>query len=195
VNFAEIKSRVKITDVCLRYGVKLRFNGDWGSAPCPLPSHKPGDKDKTFQVSISGNYFKCWSASCNEKAGVKGGDCINLVALHDGISQYDAAKKLSEWFGIGIDKRLSTETKLIVNKAKTAPHIGARKKEDNTSKGTVSNNDSPAVAVNYMASIDTWFDETFKPFEGESEMQYWTRLRKSVKSQLVLSYKAGQKSR
>jgi hypothetical protein len=194
VDFAEIKSRVKITDVCLRYGVKLRFNGDWGSAPCPLPSHKPNDKDKTFQVSISGNYFKCWSVSCNEKAGAKGGDCINLVALHDGISQYDAAKKLSEWFGIGIDKRLSTETKPIVNKAKTAPHIGARRETKPTQKDS-KDFSSPAVAVNYMASIDTWFDQTFKPLPDEEDENYWKRLRKAVKQKLVDSYKAGQRGK
>jgi hypothetical protein len=177
VDFAEIKSRVRITDVCLRYGVKLRFNGDWGSAPCPLPSHKPGDKDKTFQVSISGNYFKCWSASCNEKAGAKGGDCINLVALHDGISQYDAAKKLSEWFGI---------------ETKTAPHIGARRETKPTQKDS-KDFTSPAVAVNYMASIDQWFDETFKPLPDEEDENYWKRVRKAVKSKLVDSYRAGQK--
>jgi hypothetical protein len=44
-----------------------------------------------------------------------------------------------------------------------------------------------------MASIDLWFDETCRPVEGESEMQFWTRLRKSVKSKLVESFRAGQK--
>lgn len=55
VNFEAIKHGVRITDVCARYGIQLRFRGEWASAKCPLPSHKEGGKDKTLQVNTSVN--------------------------------------------------------------------------------------------------------------------------------------------
>jgi hypothetical protein len=42
VNFEAIKHGVRITDVCARYGIQLRFRGEWASAKCPLPSISVG---------------------------------------------------------------------------------------------------------------------------------------------------------
>jgi len=181
VDFARIKE-IRIVEVLAKRGISLRYNGEWGSAVCPLPSHKPGDKDRTFQVNTRQNYFKCWSASCNEKAGKKGGDVINLVALLENCSEYNAAKQLAEMFHIGNEK--------------AAQHIAKRPENpaNGTSKRTESNSTSPAGAVNYMASIDIWFDDTFKPLPDEDQDAYWKRARKAVKSKLIESYKAGQKS-
>ena len=100
LDFQRIKE-IPIVEIVARYGVQLRFRGEWGAAICPLPSHKPSEKEKTFSVSTSQNYFKCFSASCNEQAGCRGGDAINFVALMDNSSQLAAAKKLAGWFGIG----------------------------------------------------------------------------------------------
>jgi hypothetical protein len=60
------------------------------------------DTGKSFSINLAGNYWRCFSESCNENNGGKrGGDCINFVALMDGVSQLEAAKKLATWFGMG----------------------------------------------------------------------------------------------
>lgn len=99
LDFQRIKE-IPIADVCARYKIALRYRGEWGSAMCPLPTHKQGEREKTFSISTAKNYWKCFSASCNEKAGCKGGDVINLVALMGGCSQLAAAKTLAEWFHV-----------------------------------------------------------------------------------------------
>src|ERR1022692_2898897 len=104
LDFAKIKE-VKLVDVMGRYGVPLRFKGEYAAAQCPLPTHKDGDISKSFSINLAGNYFRCFSESCNEKnGGKKGGDVINFVALKEGISQLEAARKLADWYHIGETK-------------------------------------------------------------------------------------------
>lgn len=184
LDFAAIKANVRIVDVLGKRGIPLRYNGEWGSARCPLPSHKAGDTDKTFQVNVHQNYFKCWSKSCNEKAGKKGGDVINLVALLDHCSEGDAAKKLSEMFNVGNEK--------------AAQHIAARPKRNETSKGTEKNRTSPSESVKpdtkgYMADVDAWFDELVKRGTNETDEIYLKRLRNGVKAKLIESFKTGKR--
>lgn len=177
LDFARIKA-VPITDILVRYGIRLRFNGEWGSAQCPLPTHKPGDNDKAFQVNVAHNYWKCWSASCNDKAGVKGGDCINFVALKEGITQYAAAQKIAEWFHIN---------------EKTARPSAERSEKENP-KRTVSNTTSPSASVKgYMSEVDAWFDELVTRGQGETDDAFWKRVRNGVKARLIDSYKNGQR--
>lgn len=177
MDFATIKANVRIVDVLAKRGISLRYNGEWGSAVCPLPTHKSGDKDKTFQVNVAQNYWKCWSNSCNEKAGKKGGDVINLVALLDDCSEYNAAKKLADLFTI----------------EKAAEHIAQRPQQQNT-KRTVSNHDSPSVEVKgYMADVDVWFDAMIAQGEQESSEAYLHRVRNAIKNRLVESFRAGKK--
>jgi DNA primase len=186
VDFATIKANVRIVDVLARRGISLRYNGEWGSAVCPLPTHKPGDRDKTFQVNVKQNYFKCWSASCNEKAGKKGGDVINLVALLENCSEYEAAKKLSEMFHIENEK---AALRIVERPA------SLREKPVKDSQKHSTSSDSVQPEMKYMASIDQWFDELIKPRGEESEEAYWLRLRKSVKQKLVESFRAGKAQR
>lgn len=150
VNFEAIKHGVKITDVCARYGIQLRFRGEWASAKCPLPTHKEGDKDKTFQVNVMGNYWKCWSQTCNEKAGKKGGDCINFVAVMEECSQLDSAKKLAAWFHL--------------DKEKPAPHIEKRAPEkvpkSNPQRDSLDITSQSDSVKGYMADVDAWFNSS-----------------------------------
>jgi hypothetical protein len=129
-------------------------------------------------VNTKQNYWKCWSASCNDKAGKKGGDCINFISLMENCSQLDAAKKLAEMFHAN---------------EKAALHIAERPKETQPVKDSPKSNAGSDSVKPYMASIDLWCDETFKPVEGEDDSSYWARVRKSVKSKLVESFRAGQK--
>lgn len=185
LDFARIKA-VPITDILGRYGVRLRFNGEWGSAQCPLPTHKSSDTDKTFQVNTQQNYWKCWSASCNEHAGVKGGDVINFVALKEGVTQYEAASKIAEWFHLDAKK--------------AAPHMEKRPenpqgkgKETQPQKDSLDNNESSGSVKGYMADVDAWFDELFRRGEKETDVDYWKRTRNGVKARLIQSYRNGQR--
>lgn len=178
LDFNRIKE-IPIADVCGRYGVKLRYRGEWGSALCPLPSHKQGETDRTFSINTQKNYWKCFSSSCNEACGQKGGDVINFVALMDGTSQIGAAKRLADLFHIN---------------EKAPEHIVREPKETTTAKATLDHNESSA-SVKYMQEVEGWFDATFKQGEQEPDEEYRKRVLKALKSKLIESYRSGQKSR
>jgi hypothetical protein len=178
LDFPKIKE-IKLTDVLARYKIALRYKTDYAVCACPLPTHKQGDNTKSFSINLAGNYWRCFSDSCNaNNGGKRGGDVINFVALMEGCREKDAAQKLADWFKV-------SETKTPARTTEQG------RKPTNTSD--YPDNNKSSDSVKYMASIDLWFDETFRPVEGESEMQFWTRLRKSVKSKLVESFRAGQK--
>ena len=189
VNFEAIKHGVKITDVCARYGIQLRFHGDWASAKCPLPSHKDGDKDKSFQVNVKVNYWKCWSETCNAKnGGKKGGDVINLVALLDNCSEYQAAQRLAEWFHLDTNEKPGTPIE----------HRASEKSPKGTSQKDSSDHNQSSVSVKpdtrgYMADVDAWFDELFKRRDSETDVDFWKRTRNGVKARLIESFRNGKR--
>lgn len=181
LDFARIKE-IKLTDVMARYKLALRFKGEYAACACPLPTHKQGDNSKSFSINLAGNYWRCFSDSCNaNNGGKRGGDVINFVALMEGCREKDAAHKLSDWYGVG--------------QTKTPQHIAEASKEKPKSNTTSYQDDnSSAIAVKYMASIDIWLDDLIKPRGDEGEGAYWLRIRKSVKSKLVESFNAGKKA-
>ena len=70
-------------------------------ARCPLPSHKPNDKDKNFSMNVEQNYWRCFSDSCNAaNGGKRDGDVINLVALLENCTNWQAPQKIAEWCGL-----------------------------------------------------------------------------------------------
>jgi hypothetical protein len=179
LDFARVKE-ISIADVVCRYGVNLRFKGVWGAAVCPLPTHKQGDKDKSFSVNTQGNYWKCFSASCNENnGGKKGGDCINFVALMENISQAEAAKKLAGWFNV---------------QEKAAPHIEKRQAESTSAK-THSDHTAPTdkVKVGHMQAVGLWFDTFIVRRPDEADDAYYKRVKKGVLGQVYESFKNGQR--
>lgn len=84
--FEEIKERLTAVDVARHYGLAVRRNG---MANCPFHD------DKHPSMKIDKIYF-CFG--CGEK-----GDCINYVAKMFGLSQYEAAIKIIEDFGLPIN--------------------------------------------------------------------------------------------
>jgi hypothetical protein len=180
LDFTRIKE-IPIADVCARYKVALRYRGEWGSAMCPLPTHKQGEREKTFSISTAKNYFKCFSTSCNEQAGCKGGDVINFVALMDGCSQLDAAKKLADWF--------------TIPEIKTASHMGKPSNQKPEMQKATSEPSTSGENLKYMQEVEAWFDATFKQGEQEPDEEYRKRCLKSLKSRLLDSYRAGQRSK
>lgn len=195
IDFIALKA-IPITDVLRRYNISLHIKGQWGSAVCPLPTHKEGDKSKSFTVNIAGNFWRCFSESCNaNNGGKRGGDCINLVALLDGMSQLDAAKKLANLFHI--DNQLTTSTKPIVNQQKTASHIekppvSPIEKPDTKNSQNIN---TGSGSVKYMQEVEVWFDSIFRRGDQEDDMQYRKRLLNAIKTRLVESYRSGQRSK
>ena len=181
LDFAEIK-RIRVVDVCGRYQVTLKFRGDYANAQCPLPTHKEGDKGKSFSINIPGNYWRCFSDSCNaNNGGKRGGDVINFVAAMEKCREKDAAQKLADWYGVGQSK-----TPVRMEQG-SQPKQTAKLKDYPDSKPSDS-------GVKYMAEVDAWFDALFKRGERETDLEYWKRTRNGVKTRLVDSYRAGKKA-
>lgn len=180
LNFDEIK-RIKIVDVCARYHVALKFRGEYANAHCPLPTHKDGDKAKSFSINLAGNYWRCFSDSCNaNNGGKRGGDVINFVAAMENCREKDAAQKLADWYGVG--------------KEKAVPRMETRPVSKTEHQKTYPEPSTSSDSVKYMAAIDDWFDGLFKRGEKETDLEYWKRTRNGVKSKLVESFRNGKKS-
>lgn len=180
LNFDEIK-KIRVIEVCARYGIALRYRGDYANGVCKLPTHKPGDKSRTFSVNVRENYWRCFSDSCNAKNnGRKGGDCINLVALLENCSEYQAAEKLATWYGLN-------------GKAK-APVVGAHAEPNNGKPFNPSTRGTEVKPSRFMETIDAWFDELVRRGDQEDEATYWKRLRNGVKSKLLDNWRAGVKA-
>ena len=199
LDFAEVK-KIRITDVVARYGIRLRFKGDWANTPCPLPTHKEGDKGRNFTINLPQNYWRCFSESCNaNNNGRKGGDVINFVALMENCRERDAAAKLVEWFNLDGNKKPPQP------EHKTGPHMESRDaagevvstQTNPTSAIRSSDITSPAVAgkPRYMQEIDEWFNELFGLTPEKAGEEYWKKARNAVKSKLIESYKSGKLSR
>jgi len=189
LDFNRIKE-IKLVDVVARYKIPLRFKTDYAAACCPLPTHKRGDTAKSFSINLAGSYWRCFSESCNaNNGGKKGGDCINFVALMDGVSQLEAAKKLAGWFGI------ADVTKPTKSQTKTAEHIAQRSNEKQPAKD-YQDDTKASGSVKYMQEVETWFYTLIvRGDQEEDDVAYWERVLKGVKTRLHESYKNGQKSK
>lgn len=107
IEFSSVKL-IPIASVLKHYGIEGRRQGEYLVAACPLPTHSSKEKD-TFKVSVRENWWTCFSESCKQAIGKRGGDVIDFVCLMDGIDlkhPLPAAKKLAEIFCVGMSKNL-----------------------------------------------------------------------------------------
>jgi len=182
LDFEAIK-RIPAVDVAtVHYHLQLAYKGDYANCACPLPTHKQGDKSKSFSINVKGNYWRCFSASCNENnGGKKGGDVINFVALMESSREKEAAEKLAGWYGL--------------NGNKAAPQIERRPEVSHmeTHRKDSPDHNSSGDSVKYMQEIDVWFDELFKRREKEVDADYWKRARNGVKAKLIESFRNGKR--
>jgi DNA primase len=99
VDFGTLKTNVQLADVLAKYGVPFKQpNKEYLRADCPLPSHTSKESKGSFAVNLQKNIWCCKSSSCNQIAKKRGGDVLDFVALMDGLSVLNAAKKLLDWF-------------------------------------------------------------------------------------------------
>jgi hypothetical protein len=191
LDFVRIKE-IKLTDVVARYKIALRFKGEYAVCACPLPTHKQGDTGKSFSIHLGANYWRCFSDSCNaNNGGKRGGDVINFVALMEGCRERDGAQKLADWYGIN----QTTPRREPVKEAKTPQHIaeGSKEKPKTQMQRTISQSDSPAVAVKsgFMHETGLWLDELLAPIVENLEIR--KTLKKAVMDRVHQSYLNGRK--
>ena len=91
VNFAEIRARVSLEDVLVRYYqiTTLKRDGPKLVGPCPVHN---GDSPRAFHADLDRNVWHCFS-KCK-----KGGNQLDLVAAKEGIPIRDAALRLQAHF-------------------------------------------------------------------------------------------------
>ncbi len=178
----EVIKRITVLEVAVgHYHLPLRFRGDYANGACPLPTHKERDKGRNFSINIPGNYWRCFSSSCNaNNGGKRGGDVINFVAAMEKCREKEAAEKLASWYGVG--------------KEMAASHMGKR---PDTAPANHHQNNYPepstgSGSVKYMAEIDNWFDVVSKRLTDESDAAYRKRFVNAIKGKLVESYRNGK---
>src|ERR1041385_4900558 len=87
------------------YHVRLRkVNSTYVRGKCPLPGHTSKGSGDSFGADIAKNIWACQSNSCVKvRAGKKGGNVIDFVAVMENCSIRDAALKLANWFNVSSD--------------------------------------------------------------------------------------------
>ena len=83
--FQQIKSAVDMSDVCEMLGLDIKK----GFVSCPL------HVDKSPSLKINSNFFYCFSCGVS-------GDVISFVALFYDVPQVEAARKIDEYFKLGL---------------------------------------------------------------------------------------------
>jgi DNA primase len=94
INFAELRARVSLEDVLVRfYGItNLKRDGDKLIGPCPVHG---GDSPRAFHADLSKHVWHCFTG-CRG-----GGNQLDLVAKKENLSIRDAALKLQAFFPTG----------------------------------------------------------------------------------------------
>jgi hypothetical protein len=189
LDFARIKE-IKLTDVLARYKIPLRFKGEYAVCSCPLPTHKQGDNSKSFSITLAGNYWRCFSDSCNaNNGGKKGGDVINFVALMDGCREKDAAQKLADWYGVG-------QNKTPTHMEQGSESHREKPVKDSLDSTPASDSVKPLAEPpgKYMEQVDAWFKEAIERRDGETEEALRKRLLNQIKKLLIESYRNGKRA-
>lgn len=118
IDFKELRSKLKFTDVLRLYGVELQPKGQQLLGPCPLPNHQGKKTSPSFSVNPERGIFNCFS--CGGK-----GNVLDFAGLMEGVNIKDGAamrkvvEKLQEEFFPGTTKPAAeVAEKLVVPKAK-----------------------------------------------------------------------------
>jgi DNA primase len=99
IDFRELRERATMNEVLNAYQIELKIRGERATGFCPLPGHVGERKSPSFSVHLGKQLFNCFSCK-------RGGNCIDLVALLEGLEPSDpaavrtAALKLAEICGI-----------------------------------------------------------------------------------------------
>src|SRR2546422_10601275 len=93
VSYEQVKAAVSLEMVLARYGVAVRrVNKTYLRGMCPLPTHGSDRGKESFGAQTEKNAWACQSQSCvSARAGRKGGNVLDFVAVMEGCTVRDAA--------------------------------------------------------------------------------------------------------
>lgn len=98
--FSEIKGSLPMPEVARFYGLEINRAG---MACCPFHD------DKTPSLKVYDDHFYCFGCGAT-------GDCTGFVAKLFGLRQIDAARKISEDFGLGLfDRNFAAPIKIAAD--------------------------------------------------------------------------------
>ena len=131
IDFAELKQRVSLEAVLLRYGTRLHKSGKSLRGGCPIDCGEDGGKN-CFDVNPvkGGGVWKCFHRGCGARR--QGGDVLDLVKAIEGVSLREAGGRLADWFAVG-EKALTETAKANGDskpKGPTNPPLGFRLQVD-----------------------------------------------------------------
>jgi 5S rRNA maturation endonuclease (ribonuclease M5) len=108
-DFRYIKEHIPIEQVLAHYGVEMRPAGPGNlRGRCPLPTHTSRVSTASFSVNLSRNVWSCQSASCiTARAGLIGGNVLDLVAAMERCSVREAGLRMVSWFGSEISTSIA----------------------------------------------------------------------------------------
>lgn len=173
IDFREVKARVSLASVLARYRVEVKGNGQ-GRADCVFPSHSGGRG--TLSVNHEKNVWKCFGAC----PGRKGGNVLDFVALMERCTIKESAEKLVEWF-LASSNSLTTAPE--PKKTEASP-------ERDASRESLT---KPVEEKGWIKAQDSWIDQLFVLQPGDTEETWKKRVRREIKTNLIISFANGQK--
>ena len=91
----QVRDATPVWEFFRQYVPKLKRHGDYATGLCPIHS----EKTPSFRVHLAGKRkgtFKCFGCSAR-------GDAIDMLSLMEGVSRYEALKRLAAEAGIPMD--------------------------------------------------------------------------------------------
>lgn len=184
LDFAAIKE-IKIVEVCARFGIRLRYRGEYANGPCPLPTHPKDDKNnKSFSVHVPSNTWRCFHTGCAASHGCsdKPGDVINFVQVKERCAgQKQAAELLATWYGLNGNK----------NGSQNGSRVEQSQPIHKDSQDVTASGDSRKSG--YVRELGIWFDDLIAEAEHEDDDVFWARVKKAVTQKCLQSYRNGQR--
>ena len=93
IDFKELRTKRKFSDVLRFYGIELKQNGPQLLGPCPLPKHEGKATQTSFSVNEERGIFQCFS--CKARGNVLDfAGFMEGVDIRDGVAMRKAAQKL-----------------------------------------------------------------------------------------------------
>jgi hypothetical protein len=188
LDFEAIK-KVPVVQVCAKFGIRLRYRGEYANGPCPLPTHPAGDKNnKSFSVHVPSNTWRCFHTGCSavHGCGDKPGDVINFVQVKERCAgQKEPAELLATWYGLNGNKNGSHNGSRRPEKAESQP---PHKDSSNSSESA-----KESKRTGYLHEVSTWFDELIIMAEDENDTVFWKRVKNGVIKEVKRSYVNGQR--
>lgn len=111
IDFKELRTKLKFTEVLQRYNVQLIMKGDRASGFCPLPTHQGNRKSPSFSVQLERGIWQCFG--CHAKGNVLDFAC-RMEGFDPTVPQElrKAAIKIFDTFRIGISARAPDRKKI-----------------------------------------------------------------------------------